>query len=183
MRTTPNKNNHSILSSLLNAAGGFFLMIKNPFEKGDFIELGGKIGSVTKKSFYSSEIKTIEGENISLGHSQFLFEKLNNLSNQNIIRLELTVNVCYSENMGKVKTAVNNFLNAQSAVLKSPKLKIAVSKLHQNHVELIVSPWCSLNDFLELDYKLENTLADFLKQQGFKMQLPIEEYEEKREFA
>ena len=182
MRTISNTT-PSIFSGLLNAAGGFFLMLKNPFKKGDFIELGGKIGSVTKKNFYSSEIKTIDGESINLEHSQFLFKKLHNLSNNNIIRLEFSVNVCYSEDMGQVKLAIHDFLDAQPSVLRSPKAKITVTKLHNNYVELKVSPWCLLDNFLELDHKLENALNDFLTLEGIKTPKPIENFEEKREIA
>ena len=135
MRTISDNSTSSLWWSLLNTAGGFFLFLKSPFRIGDFIELGGKIGSVTKKSFFGSDIETVDGKSVHLDHRYFLFEKLNNLSNQNIIRLDLSINICYSEDMGKVKTDINNFLDTQPSILKSPKPKITVVKLHQNYVE------------------------------------------------
>tara|TARA_R110001599_G_scaffold115567_2_gene282419 strand:+ start:12304 stop:12855 length:552 start_codon:yes stop_codon:yes gene_type:complete len=183
MKTIASKMKAPLLSSLLNLSGGIFLKTVKPFKKGDFIEVDGEIGSVTSSSWTSSEIKTVDGETIKVENAQFLLGTLNNLSDKNIIRLELKLNVCYSENMADVKQAIYDFLKGHSGILKSPLSKIAVAKLHEKHVELKVAPWCLLDHFLELDYKLETALNQHLISKGFTMPSKEELFSEIRETA
>ncbi|WP_339695902.1 mechanosensitive ion channel family protein [uncultured Roseivirga sp.] len=183
MRTIANKMKAPFLSSLLNLSGGIFLKTVKPFKKGDFIEINGEIGSVSSCSWSSSEIKTIDGELVKVENSQFILGTLNNLSDKNIIRLELNLNVCYSENMADVKQAIYSFLKEHSGILKSPKSKITVAKLHENHVELKIAPWCLLDHFLELDYKLETALYQHLLKKGFNMPNREELFSTIREIA
>lgn len=183
MRTITSKMKIPLLSPLLNLLGSILLKVSKPFKKGDFIEVGGEIGAVTSSNWTSCEIKTIDGKIIEVENSQFLFSSPNNLSDKNIIRLELRLNVCYSENMADVKQAIYDFLKGHSGILKSPKSRIAVAKLHENYVELKVAPWCSLDKFLELDYKLETALHQHLLGIGFNMPSKEEVFNEIRETA
>ncbi|KOF02242.1 hypothetical protein OB69_13510 [Roseivirga seohaensis subsp. aquiponti] len=183
MRTITNKMKAPFLTSILNLSGGIFLKTVKPFKTGDFIEINGEIGSVTSSNWINSEIKTIDGEKVLVDNSQFIFGTLNNLSNKNIIRLDLKLNVCYSENMSDVKEAINTFLKEHTNILKSPKSRIIVTKLHENYVELKVSPWCLLDHFLELDYKLEAALHNYLIEKGFKMPISKEAFIQVRETA
>ncbi|KYG78992.1 mechanosensitive ion channel family protein [Roseivirga echinicomitans] len=183
MRTITHKMKEPFLSSLFNLSGGIFLKTLKPFKKGDFIEVNGEIGSVTSSNWTRSEIKTIDGETIEVGNAQFLLGTLNNLSDKNIIRLELKLNISYSENMTEVKQSIYDFLKGYSNILKSPKSKITVTKLHKNHVELKVAPWCLLDHFLELDYKLETALYQHLLNKGFNAPVKEELFSEIREIA
>ncbi|KYG71964.1 mechanosensitive ion channel-like protein [Roseivirga ehrenbergii] len=183
MRTISNKMKAPFLTSILNLSGGIFLKTVKPFKTGDFIEIDGEIGSVTSSNWINSEIKTIDGEKVLVDNSQFLLGTLNNLSDKNIIRLELKLNVCYSENMALVKETIYAFLKEQTSILKSPKSRIEVIKLHENSVELKVTPWCLLDHFLELDYKLETALHKYLIEKGFKMPISKEAFIEVRETA
>ncbi|MGW8121051.1 mechanosensitive ion channel domain-containing protein [Roseivirga echinicomitans] len=183
MRTIASKMKAPFLSSFLNLTGGFFLKMVKPFREGDFIEVDGEIGSATLINWTSSELKTIDGESIKVENSRFLLGKLHNLSDKNIIRLELSLNVCYTENMADVKQTIYNFLKGHAGILKFPRPKIVVAKLHENYVELKVAPWCLLDHFLELDYKLETALNQNLMRKGFKMPSEEKVYSEIRETA
>ena len=64
--------------------------------------------------------------------------------------------------MTKVKDEIMNFFTQNHQVLNSPKAKIQVSKIKNDFVELSVKPWCLLDNFLELDAKLEAQLVQYL---------------------
>jgi small-conductance mechanosensitive channel len=165
-----------------NLGSGILLNMLKKFNSGDFIEIEGEIGSVISKNLLSSQIQTIDGELISIDNSAFFLGSMHNLNKQNIIRLDLKLDVCYSENMPKIKNAIMTFLKSQNGLLSSPKIKISVAKLKDSFVELKISPWCALDNFLSLDDQLETLLRQHLINAGFKIS-NLESYSEIRGIA
>jgi small-conductance mechanosensitive channel len=182
MRTIPHKLNVPLISHLVNLGSGLLLNLLKKFKPGDFIEINGEIGSVTSKKLASSQIKTVDGEIISIDNSTFFLGSMYNLSKENIIRLDLKLDICYTENIPLIKEAILSFLESQSGLISAPKIKISVSKLKENFVELEVSPWCALDNFLTLDHQLEMLLIQNLSIKGFKVR-GIQSFSANREIA
>jgi small conductance mechanosensitive channel len=169
MKTIVSKLWAPFLRPAANLGSGLLLKILKKLNSGDFIEIEGEIGSIISKKLTSSQLQTIDGELITVDNSAFFLGSMHNLSKQNIIRLDLKLDVCYSENMPKIKDAIMAFLKSQNGLLSSPKIKISVAKLKDNFVELKISPWCALDNFLSLDDKLETLLRQHLTNKGFKI--------------
>ncbi|MFT7269307.1 MAG: small conductance mechanosensitive channel, partial [Roseivirga sp.] len=78
MRTIPHKLNVPLISHLVNLGSGLLLNLLKKFKPGDFIEINGEIGSVTSKKLASSQIKTVDGEIISIDNSTFFLGSMYN---------------------------------------------------------------------------------------------------------
>lgn len=182
MKTIISKLWAPCLRPAANLGSGILLNILKKFNSGDFIEIEGEIGSVISKSPLSSQIQTIDGEVINVENSAFFWGSMHNLSKQNIIRLDLKLDVCYTENMPNIKNAIMAFLKSQNGLLSSPKIKISVAKLKDSFVELKISPWCALDNFLSLNDQLETLLHQHLTNAGFKIS-NLESYSEIRKIA
>lgn len=169
MKTIATKLKAPFIGPIANFGSGLLLSFLKKFKSGDFIEINGEIGAVTTLSLTRSQIKTIDGEIINIDNSAFFLGSMHNLSQQNIIRLDLNLEVSYTENMPLIKTAIMAFLKSQNGLLSSPKIKICVAKLKDEFAELRISPWCALDNFLSLDNQLEMLLQQHLINQGFKI--------------
>jgi small-conductance mechanosensitive channel len=171
MKTIVSNLRVPFIGSIANLGSGLLLNFFNKFKSGDFIEINGEIGAVTSKTLKNSQITTVDGEIISIDNSAFFLGSMHNLSRQNIIRLDLKLDVYYTENMPKIKDAIMSFLKSQNGLLSSPKIKISVAKLKDNFVELKISPWCALDNFLALDHQLEMLLQQHLLITGYKIKM------------
>ncbi|PIQ50202.1 MAG: hypothetical protein COW03_01035 [Cytophagales bacterium CG12_big_fil_rev_8_21_14_0_65_40_12] len=169
MKTIVSKLWAPFLRPAANFGSGLLLNLLKKFHSGDFIEIDGEIGSVISKKLTNSQIQTIDGELITIDNSAFFLGSMHNLSKQNIIRLDLKLDVSYSENMPALKGAIISFLKSQNGLLSSPKIKISVAKLKDDFVELKINPWCTLDNFLSLDDQLETLLHEHLMACGFKL--------------
>lgn len=156
----------SPLGSVMDLAGGLFLKVLRPVKRGDLIEFQGELGSVVSQGWFTTEVMSIEGNNLTMRNSLFFGGNLHNLTAKNIIRMDITLCICYSENMTKVKEAIFNCLKSKASVLDSPKPKISVAKLHQNHIELRVSSWCHLDNYMGLETELETVVKQLLTARG-----------------
>lgn len=147
--------NTKVYRPLLNACSGLALSVFTPFKKGDFIEIDGKIGSVENRGIQTTAIKSPDGELTAIDNSKFYFHPLHNLSSQNIIRLDLSLSVNLDTDMSELKREIVSFLQSKDYILSSPIPKIQVTRIQKQHIDLVIKPWCLLDDFLELDAKLE----------------------------
>lgn len=151
-----------VYKPLLDSCSGLALSVLNPFKEGDFIEIDGKIGLVENRGMRKTAIKTADGSISTVENSKFYFKKLHNLSTENIIRLDLKLTIHLDSDMKDLKSEILRFFQNEKDILLSPEPKIQVAKIHQQHIELLVKPWCMLDDFLELDAVLENRLKSHL---------------------
>lgn len=143
-----------IYKPLMNSLSGIAISVLNPFKEGDFIEIDGKLGSVENLGIRKTAIKTPEGQISTIENRHFYFKQLHNLSSENIIRLDLKLTVHLDTNMKELKNEILKFLSEKEYILNSP-----APKIQRQHIDLVIKPWRLLDDFLELDTKLEKLLA------------------------
>ena len=162
MSSLGNNIRKSVLDPISDVGSGIMLKVFRPFRKGDFIEIDGQLGSVERCGFRKTIVKKIDGGELKLENSTFYTKNLHNLSSKNIIRLDLTLDIGYQSNMPKVKDEIMQYLSQNKRLLNSPIPKIQVSKIKNEFVEIVVKPWCLLDDYLELDATLESLLKQYL---------------------
>lgn len=154
--------NARIFRFAANLGSGILLNLFNPYKTGDFVEVEGQLGSVKARGFKQTVIKKIDGSEAVVNNSSFYTKDAHNLTSKNIIRLDLTLNVGYANDMSRVKEEITDFLSKNSKILSSPTPKIQVSKIKDDFVEIAVKPWCLLDHYLELDSELEQLLNQYL---------------------
>lgn len=162
---------------LINIGSGILLKIVKPFKKGDFIEINGQLGSVSKKGLKQTLITNLDGSISTIENGKFYSGNLHNLTTKNIIRLSLSVNLCYTSDMARAKESITHFLNQTPKILQNPAPKLQVVRLKEKCVEINVQPWCLLDDFMELDQELQLELTQHLTAQGFPLKLEELDFE------
>ena len=165
------------LTPLVNYISGVLLKVLSPFKKGDFIEIDGQLGSVSKTGLLMTTITNLDGTYTVIENARFYSRSLNNLSTKNIIRLDLSVSLSYHEDMNKAKEAILSFLKQNQKVLKTPAPKLHVARLKEEFVEISIEPWCLLDNFMELDQQLGDHLKLHLTSLGFQIELDELGYE------
>ncbi len=158
------------LYPVFNIFSGILIRLLNPFKKGDFIEINGQLGSVEHKGYQKTILKNIEGEEIQVANTLFYTKHLYNLTHKNIVHLDFQVSVAYSENMGRVKSLISEYLERNNTILKSPSAKIFVKKIKNNHVELGIKAWCTIENYLEADAETEMFLNEYLISKGISLE-------------
>jgi len=153
-----------------NLLSGLSIRVFKPFEKGDFIEINGYLGSVEHKGFKKTILKNIEGEQVQIANTLFYTKHLHNLTHENIVNIDLYVAVDYCEEMTKVKKMILEYLMNNGGLLKSPAPKIFVKKIKNAHVELGIKIWCSIEKYLEVEAETEALLKEYLRAKGISLE-------------
>lgn len=104
-----------------NLFNGVFLLMANPFKKGDWIKIGDDIGKVSEISWRSVKIQTRSNEQIILPNNLLGKEKIKNLSRPSKIHAEiLKFGFSYNDHPEKVKEVLFSVAEQNEKVLKKP---------------------------------------------------------------
>lgn len=85
----------SIQDSLSNLASAVVLLTTRPFKVGDFIEVGGKSGTVRQIGVFYTQIATLDNQLVYLPNSHITSAEITNATGNATRRIELTFDVSY----------------------------------------------------------------------------------------
>lgn len=163
-------NTKKALYPAFNMLSGILIRITSPFKKGDFIEINGFLGSVEHKGYQQTTLKNIEGEEVRIANTLFYTKHLHNLTHENIVNVDLSISIDYSEDMANVKQLIKTYLESNSNILRCPAPKTFVKKIKSTHVVLGIKVWCSIEKYLEVDSETQILLGEFLRAKGISME-------------
>ena len=124
----------NFLSSLL-------LSVRNPFSRGDLIEVAGYKGIVQNLNTRSTVLLTLEGNHVQIPNATVYKSTITNFSTNANRRAEFTVGIGYESSTAKAQSLIKNVLENHPAVLIEPEPLVLVNDLGAATVNLKVRYW------------------------------------------
>ena len=137
----------ALQGSLSNFASGVLIILLRPFKSGDYVEAGGKSGTVKKIEIFSTELRTPDNKVIIVPNSQIMSDAITNYSRESTRRIDLVIGVSYEADLRKTRAVLESVLKAETRLLNDPAYTIAVSELADSSVNFIVRPWVNSGDY------------------------------------
>ncbi|KZN51367.1 mechanosensitive ion channel domain-containing protein [Pseudoalteromonas luteoviolacea] len=137
----------ALQGSLSNFASGVLIIILRPFKSGDYIDAGGKSGSVRKIEIFSTELITPDNKVIIIPNSSIMSGAIVNYSREKTRRIDLVIGVGYESDLKSTKTVLESVLNNEARILKEPNYTVAVLELGDSSVNFAVRPWVNTSDY------------------------------------
>lgn len=136
--------------SLGNVAGGILLLFSKPFLTGDWVEVKGLSGTVTKVDIIYTTFNTFDNRQFVIPNGQLINETIINYSREEKRRCDLTYPVSYHTDVTKAKEILARLASENEKILKEPEPVIGVSRCGDNAVTLILNAWCRSGDVFHL---------------------------------
>jgi small conductance mechanosensitive channel len=124
----------NFLSSLL-------LSIRNPFSRGDLIEVAGHKGVVQNLNTRSTVLLTLDGNHVQIPNATVYKSTITNFSTNASRRAEFTIGIGYDSSTAKAQTLIKGVLDNHPAVLAEPEPLVLVNDLGAATVNLKVRYW------------------------------------------
>lgn len=156
----------ALQGTLANFAAGVMLLIFRPFRKGDFIEAGGAVGAVEAISIFTTTLNSVDNVAIVVPNAAVWGQTIRNYAINPTRRIDLAVNIAYSDNIETAMDAIKRVLAADPRVLKDPAPVIAVGELGNSAVNVLVRPWCSKDVYWDLRWDLTRALKEGIDRAG-----------------
>ncbi|NJL81814.1 MAG: mechanosensitive ion channel [Chloroflexaceae bacterium] len=121
---------------------GLVLMFERPIQVGDFVEVGGLMGTVERISVRSTEIRTLDHISVILPNSRFLEAEVINWShNTSVSRLRIPVGVAYGSNPNTVRSVLLAAAREQKDVLSAPSPRVFFLGFGENALNFDLLVW------------------------------------------
>ena len=154
----------SIQSILSNLFSGFTLLLTHPFEAGNFVDIGGKSGTVRSIGLFYTVIETADKTSISLPNSDVTSSSIQNYSTSEHRRVDMEFSASYNSPAELVKEAIMQAALMDGKILNDPEPFVAVKAYGESAVTYVVRVWCSNTDYWNVHFAMnENVRESFRK--------------------
>jgi len=162
----------ALQGTLTNLAAGAMLLLFRPFKVGDFIDGADVFGKVESITLFTTDLITFDNQHIIVPNSELWGTKIINHSHHPVRGVDLTFSVSYGSDLEKAKKAILKAVAAHEHVLAEPAPFIAVDKLNDSAVDILVRPFCEGEHYFDIRYSLPQAVKEELNKQKIETPFP-----------
>jgi small conductance mechanosensitive channel len=137
----------ALQGSLQNFAAGVLLIVFRPFNKGDFVTVGGDSGVVEAVSIFTTTLTTPDNKVVIVPNGAVLGSSITNFSARPTRRVDMVFGISYDDDVRKAKALLEEIIAADERVLADPPPVITLGELADSSVNFLVRPWVNSTDY------------------------------------
>lgn len=154
----------ALQGTLQNVAGGVIILLFKTLRVGDVIESGSYIGTVREIQMMYTILTTFDNRVVTIPNSVLATGSLINYSKMPERRVDWVFSIAYGDSYPKAEQLLRSLLEANTLILPEPKPFIALQRLNNSSVDIVVRCWTKQEDywtvFFEMNQKVYETFAN-----------------------
>jgi small conductance mechanosensitive channel len=162
----------ALQGSLANFAAGVLLIIFRPIKVGDYVEVGGKSGSVEKIEIFTTNLTTPDNKAVIVPNAQVLGNPITNYSAKPTRRVDCVFGIGYDDDILKAKKILEEIIKSDDRILDDPAPTIAVLELGDSSVNFAVRPWVKTADYWGVFFDLQEKIKLRFDEEGITIPFP-----------
>lgn len=124
-----------------NFVAGLLLLLEQPFNLGDFIDVGGYTGSVQKVNLRATELLTLDGNHVLIPNADVFSSALTNYTRQPTRRLAQQVGVAYGSDLDKVRQVTLDAVRGAPGILDEPQPQMNFHTFNDSSIDFTLYYW------------------------------------------
>jgi len=160
-------------NGLSNVVAGLTIIFTKPFRVGEYISIVGVEGSVDTIGLFKTTLNHADMSKVVVPNRKIVGEILHNYGN--IRQLDLTVGVAYDTDLNHAISTIQEILQNNPRVLKTPAPVIGVTVLANSSINLAVKPWTTVADFGPAGGEVNKAIVEVFR--GRKIVIPFPQQE------
>jgi len=162
----------ALQGTLSNVAAGVMLLMFRPFKIGDFVDVGGKAGTVKEVGLFTTEMATGDNVKVIIPNGQIWGQAIMNYSANPTRRVDLVMGIDYADNIDTAMATINRVIGEESRAMSDPEPVVVVGELADSSVNIIVRVWCNAGDYWGMRWDLTKQLKEQLEADGCSIPFP-----------
>jgi small conductance mechanosensitive channel len=160
-----------------NSLASILLSVRNPFRKGDWIEIGEYQGIVQNLNMRTTILLTLDGNHIQIPNSLVFKSVVTNFSSNPNRRAEFLVGIGYENSIVEAQDLIIATLQDHPAILDNPEPAAIVDELGASSINIRVLFWFDgkSNSIFRLRSSVMRQVKRALQQAGISMPAPVYE--------
>lgn len=162
----------ALQDTLGNLAAGLMIMINRPFDEGDYVNIGGKGGTVRNVSVVSTTISTPDNQVIIIPNAKVWGDVIINVTASDTRRIDMVFGIGYEDSIEKAQEVLESVLSEHPDVLEDPAPLVRVNQLAESSVNFIVRPWVRAENYWEVYWDLTAKVKERFDANGLTIPFP-----------
>ena len=158
--------------TLGNLASGLMIMINQPFDEGDYIEVGGVGGTVQNVNMVGTTVATPDNRIIVVPNKNVWGNVIVNATASATRRVDLVFGASYEDSIQEVLELLKEQVAAHPKVLSDPPADIRPVELGASAVNFVCRPWVNSEDYWDVKCELTQTVKEAFDARGLTMPFP-----------
>ena len=156
-----------------NLVSGLTIIFTKPFHIGEWVEIVGVSGQVTKIELFSTMLVRTDLSHVLIPNRKIIGEVLHNYGK--IRQLDLSVGVAYGTDLNAATSVVRRVLAGNPRVLKEPVPIVGVTMLADSSINIAIKPWTKVDDFVLVQGEINQAIAEQLRAANISIPFPQRE--------
>lgn len=162
----------ALQGSLSNLAAGVLLVTFRPLRTGEFVDLGGVMGTVLHVQIFSTTLRTADGKIVVVPNGKIISGNIVNFSREPVRRNEFIIGVAYEADVDEVIALLQQVVEADSRVLKEKGIQIGLNELAASSMNFVVRCWSNSGDLQDVYWDLLKNFKRALDGKGIGIPYP-----------
>ena len=162
----------ALQGSLSNFASGVLMIIFRPFKIGDYVEAGGKAGTIEDIQIFCTRLKTPDNKVVIIPNSAIMDDSIVNYSTKEMRRVDLKIGVSYDAYLPDVKALLTKIVESNERVLHTEGYRIAVLELADSSVNFVVRVWAKTPEYWDVHFELTESIKLALDENNITIPFP-----------
>lgn len=159
----------SIQNIMSNLFSGVTLLMAKPFTAGDFVDIGGKAGTIKIVGMFYTVMDTVDNTVISIPNGDVTSASVINYSKEPMRRVDMRFEASYDAPTAEVKAAIMDAIAADERISAEPAPFIALSAYKSSSIEYLVRIWCQNSDYWSVHYGMNERVRECFAAHGVEM--------------
>jgi len=162
----------ALQGTLSNVAAGVMLIFFRPVRTGDFVEVGGKMGTVKQVSLNFTELADLSNVQVIIPNSAVWGNVITNYSTNKTRRVEWAFGVGYGANLKSAEEIILQTIMADDRAFADPEPFIQVTNLGDSSVDFLVRVWCDAGEYFGFKADMTRKVKEALDSGGVDIPFP-----------
>lgn len=162
----------ALQGTLSNLAAGVMLVLFRPIKLGDFVDVGGTMGTVKSLTLNFTELADISNAQVIIPNAQVWGNIITNYSSNATRRAEWTFGVGYGANLADAERIIRDTIMADPRSKTDPEPFIQVNNLGDSSVDFLVRVWVDASELFGYQADMKRKVKEALDAGGIDIPFP-----------
>ena len=162
----------ALQGGLSNLAGGFLILLFQPFEVGDYILAQGEEGTVQKIEILYTTLHTIDSRKVIIPNGNLANNVIVNATGADRRKLDITVGISYEDDISKAKQVLLQIIEHSEYVIREQEAQVFVSELGDSSVVMGLRCWVQTEQYLPALWQMNEQIKNEFDRAGLHIPFP-----------
>jgi small conductance mechanosensitive channel len=148
------------------------LIVFRPFQKGDYVSVGGSAGTVKAIEIFTTELATPDNVQIIVPNGRIWGASITNYSAYETRRVDFVFGVSYSSDLKIAEDILAKLIAKDTRIHSDPEPLVKVGNLNDSSVDFTVRVWCDRGDYWNIKYDMTRAVKEAFDKGGIDIPFP-----------